>query len=65
MYEYERVRCQKPKCCRDCEYYQPRWKYRNCRFVHCPYSLKESTIRSTPLEKEHFPKKEVVKMRDV
>ena len=28
MYEYERNRRDKPKCCKDCEYYQPRWKYR-------------------------------------
>ncbi len=44
MYEYERVRCQKPKGCRDCEY---------------------TTFRSSPLEKENFPQKEVVKMSDV
>lgn len=65
MYVYERVRCQKPKDCRDCEYHQPRWKYRSCYFVHCPYRLKDTTFRISPLEKENFPQKEVVKMSDV
>ena len=41
MYEYERNRRDKPKCCKDCEYYQPRWKYRFCYFVRCPYKLKD------------------------
>lgn len=65
MYEYERVRCQKPKGCRDCEYHQPRWRYRSCYFVRCPYGLKDTTFRSSPLEKDNFPQKEVVKMSDV
>ena len=65
MYEYERVLCQKPKGRRDCEYHQPRWRYRSCYFVRCPYGLKDTTFRSSPLEKENFPQKEVVKMRNV
>lgn len=44
MYEYERVRCQKPKGCRDCEYYQPRWRYRSCYFVRCPYALAANSV---------------------
>ena len=65
MYEYERVHCQKPKGCRDCEYHQARWRYRSCYFVRCPYGLRDTTFRSSPLEKENFPQKEVVKMSDV
>lgn len=34
-------------------------------FVRCPYRLKDTTFRRTPLKKEHFPQKEVVRMRDV
>ena len=55
MYEYERNRRDKPKC----------WKYRLCYFVRCPYKLKDTTFRRTPLKKEHFPQKEVVRMSDV
>ena len=65
MYEYVRNRRDKPKCCKDCEYYQPRWKYRFCYFVRCPYKLKDTTFRRTPLKKEYFPQKEVVRMSDV
>ena len=65
MYEYERNRRDKPKCCKDCEHYQPRWKYRFCYFVRCPYKLKDTTFRRTPLKKEYFPQKEVVRMSDV
>lgn len=65
MYEYERNRCDNPKRCKGCAYYQPRWKYRSCYFTHCPYGVKDSTIRRTPLKKENFPQKEVVKMRDI
>ena len=65
MYEYERNRCDNPKRCKGCAYHQPRWKYRSCYFVHCPYGVKDSTIRRTPLKKENFPQKEVVKMRDI
>ncbi|MCI6512751.1 MAG: hypothetical protein MR435_07570 [Coprococcus catus] len=65
MYEYEYNRRDKPKCCKDCENYQPRWKYRFCFFVRCPYKLKDTTFRRTPLKKEYFPQKEVVRMSDV
>ena len=65
MYEYERNRHKPPKCCRDCEYYQPRWKYRSCYFVRCPYKMMDTTFRRSPLKKENFPQKEVVKMSDI
>ena len=48
MYEYERNRRDKPKCCKDCEYYQPRWKYRTCLYAHCPYKKQVNVFRSTP-----------------
>lgn len=56
---------QPPKGCKSCEHYQPRWKYRFCYYVVCPYKIRDSTIRRKPLKKEHFPPKEVVKMKDV
>ncbi len=65
MYRYERNRCDTPSRCKSCEYHQPRWKYRSCYFVRCPYGVKETTFRRTPLKKEHFPQKEVVKMSDI
>lgn len=65
MRDYEYNHRDKPKYCKDCENYQPRWRYRSCSFVHCPYRLKDTTFRRTPLKKEHFPQKEVVRMRDV
>ena len=61
MKEYERNRSDKPSCCKKCEYHQTRWKYRSCYFVRCPYGVKNTTFRKTPLKKEHFPEKEVVK----
>lgn len=51
-----------PKCCEECEYYQPSWKYRNCRHVRCPYQVKKNTFREQPLENDLFPSKEVVRM---
>ena len=61
MKEYERNRSDKPSRCKNCEYQQTRWKNRSCYFVRCPYGVKNTTFRKTPLKKEHFPKKEVVK----
>lgn len=65
MRDYEYNHRDKPKYCKDCENYQLRWRYRSCSFVRCPYRLKDTTFRRTPLKKEHFPQKEVVRMRDV
>ncbi len=58
-------KCQPPKGCKNCEHYQPRWKYRFCYYTICPYKIRDSTIRSIPLRTEHFPKKEVVNMSDI
>ena len=65
MKRYDLNRHTAPKSCKDCEYYQPRWKYRFCYFTRCPYQLVAKTLRSPPLRKEHFPKKEVVNVDDV
>ena len=54
-----------PRCCEECEYHQPDWKYRFCYHTHCPYHLKASTIRKAPLTQEPFPVKEVVVMNGV
>ncbi len=54
-----------PKHCEECEYHQPDWKYRFCYHIRCPYQVKESTIRKTPLEQDRFPTKEVVVMNDI
>ncbi len=50
-----------PRGCRNCEHYQPRWRYRFCSYVRCPHDRKLCTIRREPLRKEHFPAKEAVK----
>lgn len=56
---------QLPKGCKNCEHYQPRWKYRFCYYAVCPYRIRDSTIRRKPLKKEHFPPKEVVRMNGI
>ena len=38
-----------PTDCQSCEYYEPTWKYRFCRHLNCPYQVKSSTIRDSPL----------------
>ena len=38
-----------PADCQSCEYYEPTWKYRFCRHLGCPYQVKSSTIRDSPL----------------
>ena len=48
-------RYQYPKECKRCEYFQPRWRYRFCYYTRCPYQIRDSTIRKTPLKKENFP----------
>ncbi len=56
---------QLPKGHKNCKYYQPHWTYRFCYYAVCPYKIRDSTIRSKPLKKKHFPPKEVVKMKNV
>lgn len=58
-------RYQYPKECKRCEYFQPRWRYRFCYYTRCPYQIRDSTIRKTPLKKENFPPKEVVNVKNV
>ena len=48
-----------PRRCKECEFHQPRWKYRSCYYVRCPFELKESTLRETPLRNAPFRPKEV------
>lgn len=38
-----------PADCQSCEYHEPNWKYRFCRHLYCPYRMKNSTIRDSPL----------------
>lgn len=58
-------RYQYPKECKRCEYFQLRWRYRFCYYTRCPYQIRDSTIRKTPLKKENFPPKEVVNVKNV
>ena len=48
-----------PRSCKDCELFQPRWKYRSCYYVRCPYKIKGCTIRDTPLFSDPFHPREV------
>lgn len=42
-----------PPGCRNCMYFQPRFRYRSCLFASCPYGKKGSAIfRRKPLRKE-------------
>lgn len=54
-----------PRQCRECEYYQPRWKYRSCYYARCPYHISGSTIREKPLRDNPFQFREVVSMDGV
>ena len=38
-----------PRCCADCQYYHPDWKYRSCLYVECPFGYKKYTVRRKPL----------------
>lgn len=51
-----------PRRCRECELYQPKWKYRSCFYTECCYHLSGSTIREKPLKDNPFQSREVVKM---
>lgn len=43
-----------PERCSQCEYYQPTWKYRTCRFVRCAYDLPHKNVfRKNPLREDH------------
>ncbi len=54
-----------PRKCKECEYYRPNWKYRNCYFAKCSYHLKDSTIRTDPLSDNPFQSREVVNMNEI
>lgn len=51
-----------PRQCGECEFYQPRWKYRSCYYAKCPYHISGSTIREKPLRDNPFQFREVVSM---
>lgn len=49
-----------PADCSQCMYYQPKWKYRTCKFAQCKYKKACNPFRKNPLEKDHFSKTRVV-----
>ena len=51
-----------PRSCKECEFYQPRWKYRTCYYAECCYHISGSTIREKPLQDNPFQFREVVNM---
>ncbi len=51
-----------PRSCKECEFYQPRWKYRSCYYAECRYHISGSTIREKPLQDNPFQLREVVSM---
>ena len=57
---FEKGRQKVPKSCRECEYYQPRFRFRTCTYVTCRYGLDREIFRKHPLKKEHFAKPKVV-----
>lgn len=48
-----------PRSCKECEFYQPKWKYRSCYYVRCPYAIKGCTLREAPLVSDPFYPREV------
>ena len=57
---FEKGRQKVPKSCRECEYYQPRFRFRTCTYVTCRYGLDREIFRKHPLKKEYFTKPKVV-----
>lgn len=54
-----------PSSCKQCEYYQPRWKYRTCMFSRCLYQKECRIFRNKPLEQDKHKRPEMVVMDDV
>lgn len=54
-----------PKNCRECMYYQPRWRYRTCLYVRCPYGKKVNPFRKQESKKETIQFPEVVDMSGI
>lgn len=48
-----------PRNCKECEFYQPKWKYRSCYYMRCPYAIKGCTLRESPLVSDPFHPREV------
>ena len=57
---FEKGKQKVPKTCQDCEYYQPRFRFRCCTYVNCKYGLDREIFRKHPLKKEYFLKSKVV-----
>ena len=51
----------KPRCCAECPYHQPRWKFRTCTFSRCPYGILKSVFRRHPLKRDVISEKAVRK----
>lgn len=49
-----------PENCSECMYYQPKWKYRHCRFAKCKYKESYNPFRRKPLKDDRFSNPEVV-----
>lgn len=43
-----------PKTCKECMYYQPDWKYRQCTFLKCHYGKKKAVFRKKPLSNDRY-----------
>lgn len=41
-----------PKCCRQCEFYQPKFRFRKCLYTRCRYGLDRQIFRIHPLRQE-------------
>ncbi len=45
--------------CKNCFYYQPKFRYRTCLYATCPHGKGNAAVfRKKPLKKEYFPKRE-------
>lgn len=57
---FEKGKQKVPKRCKDCEYYQPRFRFRTCTYVTCKYGLDREIFRKHSLKEEFFTKPKVV-----
>ncbi len=47
-----------PKCCQECECYQPEWKFRTCLYAKCKYGKNINPFRDRPLSHDIIPNPE-------
>lgn len=60
---FEQNKNKVPRNCRECEYYQPRFRFRSCTYMTCKYGLDKNIFRKHSLKTEFFEQRKVVTPR--